>query len=141
MRIAKPIDRVFNAWLQQWLGGEHRGRLLAHMDMPKAGTAPAYDFSALLGPLFFVWLIQLPLPWAVVQLVAEKQLRLRSMMRMHGLANGAPPLPTYNCTCGRSRAGSCGLAQTGCCMLRGVGGVCEPAASCRRAAWQVVIHR
>lgn len=111
MRIAKPIDRVVNAWLRQWLGDDFQARLLAQTDMPKPGTAPPYDVSALVGPLFFVWLIQLPLPWAVVQLVAEKQHRLRSMMRMHGLDNGAPTSsaqPRHSCP--HSHDSSCRVA-------------------------------
>lgn len=92
-RIAKPIDRVVNSWLQAWLGDGFSARLLAQMDMPKPPTALLLDFSSIVGPLFFVWLVQLPLPWAVVQLVYEKEKRLRTMMRIHGLENGAPRQP------------------------------------------------
>ena len=90
-------------------------------DMPKPATGLNVDFGSFIGPLFFVWLVQLPLPWvrpagvccssagatvsaagltvgamqAVVQLVHEKQHRLRSMMRMHGLSNSAYVLCMY----------------------------------------------
>lgn len=57
--------------------------------MPKVGTKLTLDFSSLIGPLFFLWLIQLPLPISLVQLVYEKEKRLRMMMRMHGLSTGA----------------------------------------------------
>lgn len=106
-RIAKPIDRVVNSWLQAWLGDGYAARMLSQMDMPKSETGLLLDFSSIIGPLFFVWLVQLPLPWAVVQLVYEKQKRLRTMMKIHGLENGARSSPTSQqqvVPCGRARA-------------------------------------
>ena len=44
-------------------GGEYRSRLLAMTDMPKPATGLNVDFGSFIGPLFFVWLVQLPLPW------------------------------------------------------------------------------
>jgi hypothetical protein len=61
--------------------------------MPKPATRPRFDVSSLVGPLFFLWLVQLLLPSTVVALVYEKHHRLRLIMRMHGLANSAPCLP------------------------------------------------
>lgn len=90
-RIAKPIDRIVNTWLQAWLGDDYSARLLSQMNMPKPTSSLLLDFSSIIGPLFFVWLVQLPLPYAVVQLVYEKEKRLRTMMKIHGLENGAPP--------------------------------------------------
>jgi hypothetical protein len=77
-------------------GPSYQSQLLALADMPKPETSLRLDFSSFIGPLFFVWLVQLPLPWAVVQLVYEKQHRLRIMMRMHGLSNGSA---LQNCCC------------------------------------------
>jgi hypothetical protein len=33
------------------------------MDMPKQSSKAAFDLSSEIGPLFFLWLVQLPLPW------------------------------------------------------------------------------
>jgi len=41
------------------------------------------------GTLFYCWLLQLLLPVMLATLVAEKEGRLRTMMKMHGLDNGA----------------------------------------------------
>ena len=48
-------------------------------DMPKAGSIQSLDFSSLLGPLFFVWLLQLPLP--VVRAVLSTASSLLSVVR------------------------------------------------------------
>eukprot|EP00892_Ulva_mutabilis_P012211 jgi/Ulvmu1/9362/UM050_0114.1 len=87
--MAKPISRVVNSWLQEWLGEGAASRLLAQMGMPQPPLRPGEDIASIFSPLLYVWLIQMPLPWAVVQLVNEKRHRLRSMMRMHGRDNGA----------------------------------------------------
>lgn len=104
-RVAKPIDRVVNSWLHEWLGDSYASRLLAQMGMPAPLSVLREDFASIIGTLLYVWLIQMPLPWAVVQLVNEKQHRLRSMMRMHGLDNGAPPSGPRTVTCSSSPPG------------------------------------
>ena len=53
--------------------------------MPKGESALELDFSSLLGPLFFEWLMQLLLPVFVFTLVHEKEHSLRVMMKMQGL--------------------------------------------------------
>ena len=42
-----------------------------------------------IGTLFYTWLLQLLLPVMLATLVAEKEGRLRTMMKMHGLGDGA----------------------------------------------------
>ena len=54
-------------------------------DMPKQATRLQIDFSSLLGPLFFEWLMQLLLPVFVFSQVHEKEQSLRVMMKMQGL--------------------------------------------------------
>lgn len=54
-------------------------------DMPKGESTLELDFSSLLGPLFFEWLMQLLLPVFVFTLVHEKEHSLRIMMKMQGL--------------------------------------------------------
>ena len=44
-------------------GDTYKNRLLAMSDMPKPQNTLSLDFSSFIGPLFFVWLVQLPLPW------------------------------------------------------------------------------
>jgi hypothetical protein len=55
----------------------------------QGGSRLSIDFSSLLGPLFFCWLLQLLLPSMLNQLVYEKERRLRSIMKMHGLGDAA----------------------------------------------------
>lgn len=51
--------------------------LLGVMSMPKVESKLNLDFSSLLGPLFFSWVVQLLLPTMMQQLVYEKEKRLR----------------------------------------------------------------
>ncbi len=62
---------------------------------PKPEFQLKLDFSSLLGPLFYMWVVQMLLPIFLLQLVYEKEKRLRMMMKMHGLGNGAYWLITY----------------------------------------------
>ena len=43
-------------------GGAASLALLFVKDFPKGGTTLSLDFSSLLGPLFYMWLLQLLLP-------------------------------------------------------------------------------
>jgi len=43
------------------------------MDVPKPGSKVTLDFSSLLGPLFFAWLLELLIPVIVSELVQEKE--------------------------------------------------------------------
>jgi len=54
-------------------------------DMPKQASSLQIDFSSLLGPLFFEWLMQLLLPVFVFSQVHEKEHSLRVMMKVQGL--------------------------------------------------------
>jgi hypothetical protein len=63
---------------------------------PKPEFKLRLDFSSLLGPLFYMWVVQMLLPIFLLQLVYEKEKRLRSMMKMHGLGDGAYWLITYS---------------------------------------------
>ena len=64
-------------------------------EAPKPASAVSVDFSAMLGPLFFTWVVQMLLPIFLMQLAYEKEHRLRMMMKMHGLGDGAYWLVTY----------------------------------------------
>ncbi|GJP54911.1 hypothetical protein CLOM_g13925 [Closterium sp. NIES-68] len=69
--------------------------LLFVKDFPKVETTLGVDFASLLGPLFYMWLLQLLLPVMAVALVYEKEQQLRVMMRMHGLKDGPYWLVAY----------------------------------------------
>ena len=58
-------------------------RLLALTDMPKGNSVLALDFSSFIGPLFFVWLVQLPLPW------------VRLLLRCHWLPSSHTLVASY----------------------------------------------
>lgn len=44
-------------------------------EAPKASTQVHVDFSNMLGPLFFTWVVQMLLPIFLMQLVYEKEKR------------------------------------------------------------------
>ena len=44
-------------------------------EAPKAASTLKVDFSNLLGPLFFTWVVQMLLPIFLMQLVYEKEKR------------------------------------------------------------------
>ena len=47
-------------------GEDVRTRLVAVTDMPRAesnNNSGDFDISVFVGPLFYLWLVQLPLPW------------------------------------------------------------------------------
>jgi len=76
-------------------GSDTSANLLGVQEAPKAASDVHVDFSNLLGPLFFTWVVQMLLPIFLMQLVYEKEKRLRMMMKMHGLGDGAYWLVTY----------------------------------------------
>ncbi|CAD7700725.1 unnamed protein product [Ostreobium quekettii] len=63
--------------------------------MPKTETRLNIDFSSLLGPLFFMWLLHLLLPVNVHALMYEKENHLRIMMKMQGLHDRVFYVVTY----------------------------------------------
>lgn len=65
--------------------------------MPRPATRLELDFSSLLGPLFFMWLMQLLLPVNVYALVHEKECGLRMMMRLQGLSDRSVILSSDIC--------------------------------------------
>jgi hypothetical protein len=90
LRINQGINRATNAFLRWSLGSDaYQAWLVGLQEMPKVGSRLSIDFSSLLGPLFFSWLLQLLLAPMLNQLVYEKERRLRNMMKMHGLGDAA----------------------------------------------------
>lgn len=95
LRVNKGLNMATNAFLKWALGSNYSATLNGVVEMPKPGSKLTLDFSSLLGPLFFCWLLELLLPVMVVQLVTEKERRLRIMMKMHGLGDGPYWLVMY----------------------------------------------
>ncbi|KAG9459217.1 hypothetical protein H6P81_003725 [Aristolochia fimbriata] len=89
-RILRSVNMVSNAFLNLVMGAEVKIIAEFVKEMPKGLTAKSkLDLSSLLGPLFFTWVIQLLFPVMLITLVYEKQQKLRKIMMMHGLGNGA----------------------------------------------------
>ncbi|WIA37022.1 hypothetical protein OEZ86_014006 [Tetradesmus obliquus] len=95
-RVPQVLNMAVNSWLKSVLGEGFAAELIGVMETPKASTKVSLDFSALLGPLFFTWVIQMLLPIFLMQLVYEKEKRLRMMMKMHGLGDVAYWLVMYS---------------------------------------------
>ena len=94
-RAPQALNLAVNAWLRTFVGDGAAATLIGVQETPKAPSEIRLDFSSLLGPLFFTWVVQMLLPIFLMQLVYEKEHRLRMMMKMHGLGDGAYWLVTY----------------------------------------------
>ncbi|KAL7618740.1 hypothetical protein Lser_V15G00407 [Lactuca serriola] len=88
VRVPRSINWVSNAFLQLLLGSSTQMLFDFVKEMPKPETKLRLDFSYLLGPLFFTWVILQLFPIVLTALVYEKQQNLRIMMKMHGLGDG-----------------------------------------------------
>ncbi|KAH7285099.1 hypothetical protein KP509_33G012600, partial [Ceratopteris richardii] len=62
LRLPRSMNLVAQAYLRHLLGSSAQLPLWFVSEMPKSATALKLDFSSLLGPLFFMWVIQLLLP-------------------------------------------------------------------------------
>eukprot|EP00878_Enallax_costatus_P029362 GHUV01031828.1.p1 GENE.GHUV01031828.1~~GHUV01031828.1.p1 ORF type:complete len:358 (+),score=108.17 GHUV01031828.1:135-1076(+) len=95
-RVPQVLNMAVNSWLKTVLGPGYSAELIGVMETPKVASKVNLDFSALLGPLFFTWVIQMLLPIFLMQLVYEKEKRLRMMMKMHGLGDTAYWIVMYS---------------------------------------------
>ena len=84
---ANDIPAMCYRWVQKFLEFVK--------ETPKLATKSKIDFSSLLGPLFFMWVIELLFPVILSSLVYEKKNNQRIMMKMHGLADGPYWMITY----------------------------------------------
>ncbi|XP_011071621.1 ABC transporter A family member 7-like isoform X1 [Sesamum indicum] len=87
-RVPRSVNLATNAYLQLLLGPTVKMLFEFVKETPKPETTLRLDFSSLLGPLFFTWVIIQLFPVVLTSLVYEKQHRLRIMMKMHGLGDG-----------------------------------------------------
>nr|GEZ63834.1 ABC transporter A family member 7-like isoform X1 [Tanacetum cinerariifolium] len=88
VRVPRSINLVSNAFLQLVAGPSTQMLFDFVKEMPKPVTKIKLDFSSLLGPLFFTWVILQLFPIVLTALVYEEQQNLRIMMKMHGLGDG-----------------------------------------------------
>eukprot|EP00245_Coleochaete_scutata_P004463 TRINITY_DN17100_c0_g1_i1.p1 TRINITY_DN17100_c0_g1~~TRINITY_DN17100_c0_g1_i1.p1 ORF type:complete len:988 (-),score=185.09 TRINITY_DN17100_c0_g1_i1:153-3116(-) len=93
-RINQAMNMAVNAFLRKYF--EERGDeiiktapLISIGEMPKGASSSVPDFASILGPIFFMWVIQLPFPVFLYYLVYDKEKNLRTMMKMHGLGDRA----------------------------------------------------
>eukprot|EP00899_Mesostigma_viride_P019984 jgi/Mesvir1/27988/Mv20187-RA.1 len=93
-RMNVAINQASRAFLKFLLGDAYDVKLLDVREMPKPATELALDFSSLLGPLFYTWVLQLPFPVMISLLMYEKEQKLRMMMTVQGL--GALPYWAVN---------------------------------------------
>ncbi|XP_028123035.1 ABC transporter A family member 7-like isoform X3 [Camellia sinensis] len=88
MRVPRSVNMVSNAYLQFLLGPATNMLFDFVKEMPQHEKQLRLDFSSLLGPLVFTWVIIQLFPVILTYLVYEKQQKLRIMMKMHGLGDG-----------------------------------------------------
>ncbi|XP_059641413.1 ABC transporter A family member 7-like [Cornus florida] len=88
MRVPRSLNLASNAYLQFLLGSPTKMLFDFVKEMPKRESQLKLDFSSLLGPLFFTWVILQLFPVVLTSLVYEKEQNLRIMMKMHGLGDG-----------------------------------------------------
>jgi hypothetical protein len=89
VRVHGALNAAAGALLRAALGPAARARLAGVMAVPKPATELKLAIATLIGVLFFTWLLQLLLPTMLAALVAEREHRLRAMMKMHGLGDAA----------------------------------------------------
>lgn len=87
VRVPRSLNVVSNAFIQYLRTGAMM-QFEYVKEMPQPARKIRLDFSSLLGPLFFTWVIQLLFPVILQYLVYEKQKKLKIMMKMHGLKDG-----------------------------------------------------
>ena len=98
VRVNAPMNMAAGAYLAERtrnLSEPYEAKLRSLRMMPQPARELRLDFSSLLGPLFYVWLIQLLLPVGLQVVVYEKEQRLRMMMKLMGLPDSVYWLVTY----------------------------------------------
>ncbi|KAF8691503.1 hypothetical protein HU200_040649 [Digitaria exilis] len=87
LRLPRLLNLVSTAYLQ-YRARDTKMQFEFVKDMPRAAhTDMPIDISFLLGKMVFVWMIMLLFPVILSNLVYEKQQKLRTIMKMHGLGD------------------------------------------------------
>ncbi|KAG0592931.1 hypothetical protein KC19_1G291300 [Ceratodon purpureus] len=89
IRVSRSLNMAAQAFLRYKSGPSASLPLLFLKEMPKPETRLRLDFSSLIGPLFYMWVLGFLFPVVLTALVYEKQYHLRMMMKMHGLGDSA----------------------------------------------------
>ncbi|KAK7292227.1 hypothetical protein RIF29_08003 [Crotalaria pallida] len=95
VRIPRSVNLISNTYLQSVIGPGAKILFDFVKEMPKSETKYRIDIASLMGGLFFTWVILQLFPVALTSLVYEKQQKLRIMMKMHGLGDGAYWMISY----------------------------------------------
>uniref|UniRef100_A0A7I4ACZ0 ABC transporter domain-containing protein n=1 Tax=Physcomitrium patens TaxID=3218 RepID=A0A7I4ACZ0_PHYPA len=95
IRVSRSLNMAAQAFLRYKQGGAAELPLLFVKEFPKPNSQLRLDFSSLLGPLFYMWVLGLLFPVVLTALVYEKEHHLRMMMKMHGLGDSAYWTITY----------------------------------------------
>ncbi|KAJ1278486.1 hypothetical protein BS78_04G083300 [Paspalum vaginatum] len=96
LRVPRLLNLVSNAYLQLRGGGDTKMQFEFIKDMPRAASQEMIpDISFIVGKMIFVWMIMLLFPVILSNLVYEKQQKLRTIMKMHGLGDMAYWTITY----------------------------------------------
>lgn len=90
-------------------------RLAGLRGFPFQGSRLRLDLAALLGPLFFMWLLQLQLPLAVGQLVGGKERGTRGLMALQVGGRGTQARAAQHMTAAASPV--CGVMPRRCTSL------------------------
>ncbi|CAG9466290.1 unnamed protein product [Pedinophyceae sp. YPF-701] len=82
-----PVSLLVNAVLRSSAveNAEKRIRMIGFRDMPVQPAKLELALSVLLGPLLFMWAMQMIVPVMLFTICSEKEQDLRAMMRLHGL--------------------------------------------------------
>ncbi|CAI5466644.1 unnamed protein product [Closterium sp. Yama58-4] len=96
IRFPRSMNLAVNAFVKALLSPNATIPLLYLKDFPRPQDSVGLDSATLLGPLFYLWMLQLLYPVFTSSLVYEKEKNLRMMMRMHGLKDGPYWLISYS---------------------------------------------
>ncbi|KAJ7956361.1 ABC transporter A family protein [Quillaja saponaria] len=88
VQVPRSVNLASNAYLRYSQGPGTKILFEFVKAMPKAESTRDNDVVALLGAIFFTWVILQLFPVILTSLVYEKQQKLRIMMKMHGLGDG-----------------------------------------------------
>ncbi|CAL5023198.1 unnamed protein product [Urochloa decumbens] len=86
LRVPRLLNLASNAYLQS-RGTDTKMQFEFVKDMPRDQSEFTIDISFLAGKVVFVWMIMLLFPVILSNLVYEKQQKLRTIMKMHGLGD------------------------------------------------------
>ena len=95
VRVNAPLNFATNTYLHKRFNGVKTAKMQSVRMMPQPARSLNLDFASLLGPLFYVWLLQLLFPVGLAAIVYEKEQKLRTMMKMMGMVDMSYWLVTY----------------------------------------------